>query len=175
MKRSIPLLALILVLVACGEEPAPTPTTGPPQALVTYEGQGFAIDHPPGWAVVSEPGLVTFTAPEPVAGFTDNFNVSFGEVPDEQRAAYYQGELARLREFFGPIEVKEDVDVSVGGVPGRALTFTAVQGDTIIGISRLILQKDDVAYEITFFSTEQRLFELTRVVQDVLASFRLTP
>ncbi len=175
MKRSIPLLALILVLVACGEEPAPTPTTGPPQALVTYEGQGFAIDHPAGWAVVSEPGLVTFTAPEPVAGFTDNFNVSYGEVPDEQRAAYYQGELARLREFFGPIEVKEDVDVSVGGVPGRALTFTAVQGDTIIGISRLILQKDDVAYEITFFSTEQRLFELTRVVQDVLASFRFTP
>ena len=167
---------MVLLAAACGGDDTPAPpTTAPRQELVTYQGQGFSIDHPGDWTVAAEPGLVTFTAPEAIAGFTDNFNVSFGEVPDSLRVAYYASEVERLREFFGPIEVLEDLEVVVDGVPGKAITFTAVQGDTIIGISRLVVLKDDTAYETTFFSTQQRLFELTRVVQDILASFRFAP
>jgi len=167
---------MVLLAAACGGDDTPAPpTTAPRQELVTYQGQGFSIDHPGDWTVAAEPGLVTFTAQEAIAGFTDNFNVSFGEVPDSLRVAYYASEVERLREFFGPIEVLEDLEVVVDGVPGKAITFTAVQGDTIIGISRLVVLKDDTAYETTFFSTQQRLFELTRVVQDILASFRFAP
>ncbi len=172
MKRSI--IALVILMAACSATTTETPTTPstlPRPDLVTYAGEGFSIGYPTGWKVETEPGLATFTAPAPISGFTDNFNVSFGDVPDSMRLAYYEGEAERMRQYFGDIKIFEDLDVTVDGAPAKALTFTATNDANQVGISRLVVQRNDTAFEITFFSTPERLQELTAVVQDVFASF----
>ncbi|NIR37601.1 MAG: DUF1795 domain-containing protein, partial [Actinobacteria bacterium] len=86
----------------------------------------FRIDHPVGWVVSEEPeaGLVTFTEPAGAGGYADNFNVSVGSVPEDLPArAYYEGEVTRLRDTLGEVEIIEVADLTIVGLPARGITL----------------------------------------------------
>lgn len=187
MRRLIPVILLVsVVAAACGGSDATTTTTAPtttttvPQELETYSSEelGFRIDHPVGWTVSEEPasGLVTFTEPADAEGYTDNFNVAVGAVPEDLPAvAYYEGEVSRLREKLGDIEILEEADVSITGLPAHGITLVTNQSGFEVGISRLLLKLGDRAYEVTYFTAASRFEARAPLVQRILASFRPVP
>jgi hypothetical protein len=135
----------------------------------------FEIDHPVGWVVSEEPesGLVTFTEPADAEGYTDNFNVSVGEVPEDfPAAAYYEGEVARLQDALGDVEILEVADISILGLPARGITLVTNQSGFEVGLSRVLLKRGDRAYEVTYFTAASRFEERAPLVQQILASFR---
>lgn len=183
MRRIIPMLALVLTLAACSETPpgpATTSTTAPASTLETFEAPelGFEVDHPSSWTPVLkvDEGILEVIAPEAQNGFVPNFNVVTGQIPvDIPRAAYYEGEIARLEETLPDVQILEVANVGVDGIPARGITFTSTENDITIGISRLLVLDDEgQAWEISFFAEAGTLEDMAPTVTEIFQSFSLT-
>lgn len=186
MRHLALILLVIPMLAACtnaGEPASTTSTTAAPPPTVNAdtlqlyrsEEHGFSIRYPDGWEVETEPELVSFAAPAPESGFTDNFNVAVGEVSEEvPRAAYYEGEIGRLRSQLREVEVLESADVTIDdGIVGRGITVTAQLADgTRVGIVRLLVLHEGRAWEVSFFTPQERLNEMAPLISAVLQSFQ---
>lgn len=185
MRRLALLLVVSIAVAACGgaadsssAADSTTTTLGfSDAALTTYESAlGFSIDYPSDWEVSEDVdgGIVTFTAPAVGAGFSDNFNVVVGEVPDLSPLAYYEAEVQRIQSVLPDAQILEQANVNIEGVLGRGITFTATQNGIPVGISRMLFLRDGTAYEVTFVTTADRLGLLSKLVQRIFASFRFT-
>ena len=187
MTRIATVLVVVLMLTACSDTDSSAPTTDDPappttsaEAFDSYTSVevpelGFSIDQPLGWTAQLdlEDSILQVSAPAPTDGFTPNFNVAVGDIPDELPAvAYFEGEIPRLQETLPNVEILEVVNLTVDGAPARGITFTSTESDTTIGISRLIILDDDNrAWELTFFAEASTLERLSRTVQTIFSSF----
>lgn len=136
---------------------------------------GFAIAHPSDWTVteVGAENLIGFTAPASATGLTPNFNVTVTEVTNGlSPVAYYEGEIDRVRNTLENAEILEVADVNVDGVIGRGLTVVTTQSGTDIGISRIIVIRDNRAYELSFFAEATDLQRLAPLVTAIFQSMR---
>ena len=188
MTRIATVLVVVLMLTACSDTDASAPTTDDPappttsaEAFDSYTTVevpelGFSIDQPLGWTAQLdlEDSILQVSAPAPTDGFTPNFNVAVGDIPDELPAvAYFEGEIPRLQETLPNVEILEVVNLTVEGAPARGITLTSTENDTTIGISRLIILDDDNrAWELTFFAEASTLERLSRTVQTIFSSFQ---
>ena len=188
MTRIASVLVVALMLIACSDTESSTPSTddsAPPTTsaddfdsytTVEVPELGFSIDQPLGWTAELDldDSLLQVSAPAPTDGFTPNFNVAVGDIPDDlPPIAYFEGEIPRLQETLPEVEILEVVNLTIDGAPARGITLTSSEGGTTIGISRLIiLDEDNRAWEITFFAEASTLERLTRVVQTIFSSFQ---
>ncbi|MEX2423001.1 MAG: hypothetical protein WD990_03390 [Acidimicrobiia bacterium] len=181
------IIGVVAALTACGGSSSGTTTTISPETvdtvafdpadLVTYESipLGFEIGHPPDWTVseVMAENLIGFTAPGSDAGLTPNFNVTVTEVTsDLPPAAYYEGEIERVTTSLENAEILEVADVNIDGAIGRGLTVVTRQADMDIGIARIIVIKDERAYELSFFARAGELERLSPMVTAIFRSLR---
>ena len=120
-----------------------------------------------------EDSLLQVSAPAPTDGFTPNFNVAVGDIPDDLPAlAYFEGEIPRLEATLPDVEILEVANLTIDGAQARGITLTSTENDTTIGISRLIiLDESNRAWEVTFFAEASTLERLSRVVQTIFSSF----
>ena len=188
MTRIASVLVVALMLTACSDTDSSAPSTddsAPPTTsaddfdsytTVEVPELGFSIDQPLGWTAEldTEDSILQVSAPAPTDGFTPNFNVAVGDIPEELPAiAYFEGEIPRLRETLPDVEILEVANLTIDGAQARGITLTSTENNTTIGISRLIiLDADNRAWELTFFADASTLERLSSVVQTIFASFR---
>ncbi len=185
MRRASIAILLIAVATGCSGEagdPPPAESTAPSSTVTTidlaslerFDSQelGFAISYPAGWTVApsAEEGLVQFTAPPDPDHLTPNFNVVTGIVPGAV-AAYYEGAAARLEQNLPNVEILEEVDIGVDGVPGHGVTVVSTEGGVAVGISQLIVLRAGRAWEVTFLADANELGELSPLVTRIFQSF----
>ena len=187
MTRIASVLVVVLLFTACSntdssapatDDPAPTPTSEAFDGYTTIEVPelGFSIDQPLGWSadLDLDDSILQVSAPSPTDGFTPNFNVAVGDIPEELPAvAYFEGEIPRLEETLPGVEILEVANLTIDGARARGITLTSTENDTTVGISRLIiLNEDNRAWEVTFFAAASTLERLSSVVQTIFASFQ---
>ncbi len=188
MTRIASVLVVVLMLSACSDTDSSAPSTDdstpPTTSADTFDSYttvevpelGFSIDQPLGWTAQLdvEDSILQVTAPAPTDGFTPNFNVAVGDIPQELPAiAYFEGEVSRLEATLPGVEILEVANLTIDGAMARGITLTSTENDTTIGISRLIiLDENNRAWELTFFAEASTLERLSRVVQTIFASFR---
>ena len=189
MTRIASVLVVVLMLSACTDTDSSAPpstddSTPSTPAADTFDSYttvevpelGFSIDQPLGWTAQLdlEDSILQVSAPAPTDGFTPNFNVAVGDIPEDLPAiAYFEGEISRLEATLPGVEILEVVNLTVDGAMARGITLTSMENDTTIGISRLIiLDESNRAWELTFFAEASTLERLSRVVQTIFASFR---
>lgn len=187
MRRLLATSIVLAVAVAgCGDDtsfsttttiPETTPSTVDVDSFERFDSPelGFSIAHPEGWSVTPSlgEGLVEFSAPLVSGGLTPNFNVATGRVADDVPAhVYYQGERSKLEANLPDVQVVEEADVTIDGVPARGITIITDQAGVDVGISRLIVLDDGQAWEITFFAEASRLEEMSPLVVAIFQSFR---
>ena len=190
MTRTAAVLVVILMLTACSDAGTSTSSTGDATSSdintssdsmehIEVPELGFSIDHPTGWTsrLDLEDSILEVTAPVVSDGFLPNFNVSVGQLPaDLPAVTYFEGEIPKLQATLPNVEILEVVDLTVDGAKARGITFTSTENENTIGISRLVmLDENNRAYEVTFFSALQSLERLTPVVQDIFTSVRVLP
>jgi hypothetical protein len=176
------LLVVVLAVAACSsDEPAPETTTTTTvldtSTFVTYRSEelSFEVDHPGDWQVLEDPasGVVTFSAPEPVDGFIDNFTVAVSELPSSVTPRdYYDAQVEEIPNLFPGSELLEDVDLVIDGYLARGYTLITDEIGVDIGLTRLILQIGTDLWEVSYFVPAARLESSARMIQEVLASFR---
>lgn len=188
MTRIASVLAVVLMLTACSDTDSSAPSTDDPSPSTTSADAfdsyttievpelGFSIDQPLGWTAQLdvEDSLLQVSAPAPTDGFTPNFNVTVGDIPEDLPAvAYFEGEISRLEATLPGVQILEVANLTIDGAQARGITLTSTENDTTIGISRLIiLDSDNRAWELTFFAEASTLERLSRVVQTIFSSFR---
>lgn len=188
MTRIASVLVVVLLLTACSDTNSSAPSTGDsaPQTTSAEDFEsyttvevpelGFSIDQPLGWTAQLDldDSILQVSAPAPTDGFTPNFNVAVGDIPDELPAvAYFEGEIPRLQETLPNVEILEVANLTIDGAQARGITLTSTENDTTIGISRLIiLDEESRAWELTFFAEVSTLERLSKVVQTIFASFQ---
>lgn len=181
MRTLSALLAVVVAIAACSSDDpvgeSTTTTTLDTSAFVTYRSDelGFEVDHPGDWQVLEDPasGVVTFSAPEPVGGFIDNFTVAVSELPASVTPRdYYDAQVAEIPDLFPGAELLEDVDLVIDGNLARGYTLVTDQVGVEIGLTRLILQIGTDLWEVSYFVPASRLESSARMIQVVLASFR---
>ena len=183
MKRL--LIVLAVLTAACGGGAAATtttsttPTTLPQSDLLTYTSQdlGFSIEYPATW-VVSEDikgGIVSFTNNPSQPGPAGTMNVVVGTIPAQIFPLdYYANEIERMKRALPDLQVLEDTQLAIQGLPARAISGTAVQGGVQVALARIIVLRERRAYEITFLTTGSTMGNEEAMVRQLLQSFRFT-
>ncbi|HEY5685765.1 MAG TPA: PsbP-related protein [Acidimicrobiia bacterium] len=167
-----------------GADGATTNTTAPPAPATTVNVEtferftspelGFSISYPAQWTVAPSlgEGFVQFSAPLNTGGFTPNFNVTTGQVPDDVPfTVYYDGERAKLESNLPDVRILEEANIVVDGVPGRGITLVTGQDGIDVGISRFIVTTGGQAWEVSFFAEARQLEELAPLVTEIFQSF----
>jgi hypothetical protein len=189
MTRIASVLAVVLMLTACSDSGSSAPATEASipsttstaadafDSFTTIEVAelGFTIDQPLGWTAELdvEDSILQVSAPVSTDGFTPNFNVAVGDIPEDLPAvAYFEGEISRLEATLPGVQILEVANLTIDGAQARGITLTSTENDTTIGISRLIiLDENSRAWELTFFAEASTLERLSRVVQTIFSSF----
>lgn len=176
-------LAAIAVLVAsCGGTAATTTSTSQPQPvpddLLTeeiVEALGFAVSRPVDWTpeIEADVGIASFYSP-PVPGdsFTENFNVTRVDVPDELTFEVYVQSDARNLAASAAVEVVDAGQILLGGEDAATTRFRTNVDGVDIGVVRAITLHDGNAYEFSFFASEDEMDRWLPIIEQFLESFR---
>lgn len=182
MRRT--LAAIVVLLAGCGGTSATTTTTTTTQVppvsedLLTEEvvdALGFAVSRPIDWTpeIEDDVGIASFYSP-PVPGdpFTENFNITRADVPDELTFEVYVQNDARTLAASSGVQVVDSGQTQLGGEDAATVRFRTNVDGVDIGVVRAITLHNGAAYEFSFFASEEEMDRWLPIVEQLLQSFR---
>jgi hypothetical protein len=181
-----PVLATLLLVVACAPtttptpSPTPSPTPPPPLETLTYNssGHGFSVEYPKDWKVRAEfmGTIVTFVGPvdEPTGGGI-NINIGatqlagFPVVTLEEYVRTFQLEVEANAENY---EKVDEYDAVVGDLPAILWTWKEdFYGNTVM-VTMAFFMKEDFVYAISYGATPKRYYDYLGYFELALDSFK---
>lgn len=182
MRRTLAVIALLIA--GCGGTAATTTTTSTTQAppvsddLLTeevVEELGFAVSRPIDWTpeIEADVGIASFYSP-PIPGdpFTENFNITRADVPDELTFEVFVANDARTLAASSGVEVVDSGQTQLGSETAATVRFRTNVDGVDIGVVRAITLHDGAAYEFSFFASEEELDRWLPIIEQFIQSFR---
>ena len=183
------LLALSMVVAACGGDDADAPTdttettefvpgTLPDNLLADWytPETGVVVRFPVDWLPDDEPdlGFLGFTAP-PVTGdtFLENFNIVVRDLPAISLAQYAAQDGSALSAANPDLVIVGGYQDVLAGAEATAVVFeTSIEG-VEVSVLRMISIVDGKGVEFTFVASRHEFENFSPVVQQVIDSIRI--